>query len=259
VFDAIVRLRAGESQLQVREEPRLRSAPAGARRRRKTRALLNGNRRVPRPHHKDFQRRESIVPLRPLPGILRPDPRTMRLKIGNWGRRCDRVSSGSFSLMPGIRGTLAIRRPDPRNFRGREGPSLRALSADQTGRRQERRAKPMKASEFCTPVYNSRSLPIEYQSSPGKDAAPTILSAADSGGPGQIRTADLSLRRRPLYPTELRARSVSIVSSQAPVSDVFPVMHPVKSNLLDPCVRSFHAGCEIRPGSRDSKHAPTRC
>ena len=53
-----------------------------------------------------------------------------------------------------------------------------------------------------------------------------------SGGPEQIRTADLSLRRRPLYPTELRARSRSIVAFQAPFADVFSVVHAVKMDLV---------------------------
>ena len=45
------------------------------------------------------------------------------------------------------------------------------------------------------------------------DAVPGKLS----GGHGQIRTADLSLRRRPLYPSELRARyQSSIVASAGP-------------------------------------------
>ena len=35
-----------------------------------------------------------------------------------------------------------------------------------------------------------------------------LFSHEGGGGDGQIRTADLSLRRRPLYPSELRPRLV---------------------------------------------------
>src|SRR5579859_245001 len=54
------------------------------------------------------------------------------------------------------------------------------------------------------------------------------------GRDGQIRTADLSLRRRPLYPSELRPRGGhnSILPAPQPLlSDIAPVLHAIEVNL----------------------------
>src|SRR5580700_4171471 len=59
-----------------------------------------------------------------------------------------------------------------------------------------------------------------------------------SGRHGQIRTADLSLRRRPLYPSELRAHSVPIVPFDAAAANVVAVVHAVEVNL-------FHGGVGV--------------
>jgi hypothetical protein len=66
--------------------------------------------------------------------------------------------------------------------------------------------------------------------------------AVGAGGNGQIRTADLPLRRRPLYPTELRPRSqanayeltvanpgpLDLPAPQALLRDVAAILHAVE-------------------------------
>jgi hypothetical protein len=62
-----------------------------------------------------------------------------------------------------------------------------------------------------------------------------------SGRDGQIRTADLSLRRRPLYPSELRPRTnFLIVASEALGSNIAPVMHVVKVDQRDCGIRALN-------------------
>src|SRR5450755_1425433 len=76
---------------------------------------------------------------------------------------------------------------------------------------------------------------------------PNEPKPAGSGRDGQIRTADLSLRRRPLYPSELRPRTRSDCSKalvprglgparQTLAGDVFAVMHSSEVDLSDGCV-----------------------
>ncbi len=79
------------------------------------------------------------------------------------------------------------------------------------------------------------------------------------GGNGQIRTADLSLRRRPLYPTELRphtvyivtwkqflsrglfrARTAGLAASKPLVSDIGSVVHSVEVNLVHAMVGTLN-------------------
>src|SRR5712671_6411511 len=56
-------------------------------------------------------------------------------------------------------------------------------------------------------------------------------TAAGNGRDGQIRTADLSLRRRPLYPSELRPRTdVPIVPFQTLRSNILAIMHAGELN-----------------------------
>src|SRR5437899_3011312 len=47
------------------------------------------------------------------------------------------------------------------------------------------------------------------------------------GRDGRIRTADLSLRRRPLYPSELRPR-ITIVASKGLAANIAAVVHAVE-------------------------------
>src|SRR4030088_980052 len=55
-----------------------------------------------------------------------------------------------------------------------------------------------------------------------------------SGRDGQLRTADLSLRRRPLYPSELRPHTIFIiVASEALSANVRAVVHPRKVDGAD--------------------------
>ena len=64
-------------------------------------------------------------------------------------------------------------------------------------------------------------------------------SGKRSGRDGQIRTADLPLRRRPLYPSELRPRRhncTSLPPFQTFVCDVSPVMHAIEVYFCDGCV-----------------------
>lgn len=65
------------------------------------------------------------------------------------------------------------------------------------------------------------------------------------GRDGQIRTADLPLRRRPLYPSELRPRLIcsnagasfrSLPALQAFLADVLSVLHAIEMNFLNGCV-----------------------
>src|SRR5579862_4297595 len=83
------------------------------------------------------------------------------------------------------------------------------------------------------------------------------------GRDGQIRTADLSLRRRPLYPSELRPRTRSDCSKaslprglgptpQPLMRNIAAVMHSVEVNLFDRRVGVANGGDQI--GSR-SGHA----
>src|SRR5438105_7935587 len=52
-------------------------------------------------------------------------------------------------------------------------------------------------------------------------------SAEGDGAPGEIRTPDLTLRRRSLYPAELRARSTSIPYSWGKADQEQPHFSPV--------------------------------
>src|SRR6266850_7107012 len=56
-----------------------------------------------------------------------------------------------------------------------------------------------------------------------------VRTERKAGRDGQIRTADLSLRRRPLYPSELRPHTnVLIVAFQALRSNIATVVHVVE-------------------------------
>src|SRR5271155_4589529 len=59
-----------------------------------------------------------------------------------------------------------------------------------------------------------------------------------SGRDGQIRTADLSLRRRPLYPSELRPRILSLLILK--YFDARRLLHPVISatKLYQNCIKT---------------------
>ena len=87
-----------------------------------------------------------------------------------------------------------------------------------------------------------------------------LASVSDLGRDGQIRTADLSLRRRPLYPSELRPRPVcSLPAGQAFYADVAAELHAVGMNALDGSIGVRN--CSIQGGCfrSDAEHATARC
>src|SRR5260370_25937883 len=78
-----------------------------------------------------------------------------------------------------------------------------------------------------------------------------------SGRDGQIRTADLSLRRRPLYPSELRPHTnFIIVASEALCANVAPVMHPRKVNGADAGISVIDRLGKVAAGCGNAQHAP---
>src|SRR5947209_11417271 len=91
----------------------------------------------------------------------------------------------------------------------------------------------------------------------------TSIPMAASGRNGQIRTADLPLRRRPLYPAELRPHvdwSLSIlnISSHQLFTDVGPELHPVKSDVRHAFV-CLSGGCgDALAGRGHAEHASAR-
>src|SRR6185369_608000 len=87
-----------------------------------------------------------------------------------------------------------------------------------------------------------------------------------NGRDGQIRTADLSLRRRPLYPSELRPRTRSDCSKalvprglrpsfETLAGDVFAVMHSREIDLFDGCVGVADGAGKIWAGSSNAEDA----
>ena len=80
----------------------------------------------------------------------------------------------------------------------------------------------------------------------------------ETGRHGQIRTADLSLRRRPLYPSELRARNTYIVPSESFATNVGAVMHALEMNLLHRRIGAVDGGSKVRPGLGDAEDAAAR-
>src|SRR5580658_1761062 len=78
------------------------------------------------------------------------------------------------------------------------------------------------------------------------------------GRHGQIRTADLSLRRRPLYPSELRARNTLIVALQASAPDIRAVVHAIEPDQVRGGVRAVDGSREVRAGGGDAEHAASR-
>ncbi len=56
----------------------------------------------------------------------------------------------------------------------------------------------------ATPGMASSSSPVSFGNKPGYELVYRKGSQSRGGGNGQIRTADLPLRRRTLYPAELR-------------------------------------------------------
>ena len=80
------------------------------------------------------------------------------------------------------------------------------------------------------------------------------------GGNGQIRTAGLPLRRRPLYPAELRphARSLhcSLPAAQAFLPDVCAIMHAVEMDFAAAAIGIVNGGPQRVAACRDAQHAP---
>src|SRR4030088_1660875 len=79
-----------------------------------------------------------------------------------------------------------------------------------------------------------------------------------SGRDGQIRTADLSLRRRPLYPSELRPRTNFIVTSEPLRANIAPVMHALEVDHLTPGIRALNRFSQIDAGGSYAEHAAPR-
>src|ERR1700723_2341584 len=76
-----------------------------------------------------------------------------------------------------------------------------------------------------------------------------LRSRKFSGRDGRIRTADLSLRRRPLYPSELRPRCFDCISPpalEALVADVAAVVHAVEMDVADRLVSVGDGRLQIR-------------
>jgi hypothetical protein len=84
-----------------------------------------------------------------------------------------------------------------------------------------------------------------------------------SGRNGQIRTADLPLRRRPLYPAELRPHFVcvshSILNGQGHyvLPDIRSELHAVEMHLLHPAVRRANCRLKILSCGRHTEHTPS--
>ena len=66
------------------------------------------------------------------------------------------------------------------------------------------------------------------------ERSPVLFTFQMSGRDGQIRTADLSLRRRPLYPSELRPRAATTIlpTLEAFLPDVTAIVHAGEVNFL---------------------------
>ena len=58
-----------------------------------------------------------------------------------------------------------------------------------------------------------------------------VLKFTKRSGHGQIRTADLPLRRRLLYPSELRAHIRSIVPSEAFSSNILTIVETLEGDM----------------------------
>ena len=67
-----------------------------------------------------------------------------------------------------------------------------------------------------------------------------------SGRDGQIRTADLPLRRRTLYPSELHPRTLSILAASGRKFTRFALFPPFQSFGAD--VTAVMATVEVDPG-----------
>src|SRR5580700_10826775 len=78
------------------------------------------------------------------------------------------------------------------------------------------------------------------------------------GRHGQIRTADLSLRRRPLYPSELRARNLFIVALQAFSADIRAIVHAVEMDEARGSISTVDGRGQVGSGGSDTEHAATR-
>ena len=79
-----------------------------------------------------------------------------------------------------------------------------------------------------------------------------------TGGHEQIRTADLSLRRRPLYPTELRAHTCFIVSFESAIANIFAIMHAFEVNECDCGIGTVDALFEVGTAGSDAEDAAAR-
>ena len=83
----------------------------------------------------------------------------------------------------------------------------------------------MKMDERCGRAH---SLPVRGRA----DFYLRPIASGRSGRNGQIRTAGLPLRRRPLYPSELRPHfASSLPAFQAFLADVAAVLHPFEVNF----------------------------
>src|SRR5437660_11722512 len=65
-----------------------------------------------------------------------------------------------------------------------------------------------------------------------------------------------ALRRRPLYPSELRARNTCIVASKAFASSIGPIVHALKTNLMCGFIHFFDGAAQVLSRCGDAKNAP---
>src|SRR5665213_1557767 len=82
-----------------------------------------------------------------------------------------------------------------------------------------------------------------------------------SGRDGQIRTADLSLRRRPLYPSELRPRMILrhfCFAKYLAVSKLYHKVSPIRERITTRCTRLGLKLKDIRVVAPLDQHQPRR-
>src|SRR5947209_6769528 len=91
----------------------------------------------------------------------------------------------------------------------------------------------------------------------------TSIPMAASGRNGQIRTADLPLRRRPLYPAELRphsgwSHSILNAGGDEPLAYVGPELHSFKPNMAHSSIGSSNGFFQTTARGCYAEYSPSR-
>src|SRR5882762_2832216 len=68
-----------------------------------------------------------------------------------------------------------------------------------------------------------------------------------------------ALRRRPLYPSELRARNTYIVASKAFASNISAIMHAIETDLMGGFIRFFDGASQTLSRRGDAEDAAPSC